>query len=107
MTEPTKSVLKCRKVVRKFREGDSELVVLSGVDLDVRKGEVVARRLKIPNSACANGTTCCHCRVISSSSKVFTRWTSPPGLPITIRFVLTARADAPCAPKGVFGITLP
>jgi lipoprotein-releasing system ATP-binding protein len=42
MTEPTKSVLKCRKVVRKFREGDSELVVLSGVDLDVRAAERVA-----------------------------------------------------------------
>jgi len=42
MTEPTKSVLECRKVVRKFREGDSELVVLSGVDLDVRGAERVA-----------------------------------------------------------------
>ena len=42
MTEPTKSVLECRKVVRKFREGDSELVVLSGVDLDVRAAERVA-----------------------------------------------------------------
>jgi len=42
MTEPTKSVLECRKVVRKFREGSSELVVLSGVDLDVRAAERVA-----------------------------------------------------------------
>jgi lipoprotein-releasing system ATP-binding protein len=42
MTEPTKSVLECRKVVRKFREGSSELVVLSGVDLNVRAAERVA-----------------------------------------------------------------
>ena len=42
MTEPRKSVLECRKVVRKFREGSSELVVLSGVDLDVRAAERVA-----------------------------------------------------------------
>jgi len=42
MTEPTKSVLECCKVVRKFREGSSELVVLSGVDLDVRAAERVA-----------------------------------------------------------------
>lgn len=42
MTEPTRSVLECRKVVRKFREGSSELVVLSGVDLDVRAAERVA-----------------------------------------------------------------
>ena len=42
MTEPTKSVLECRKVVRKFREGSCELVVLSGVDLNVRAAERVA-----------------------------------------------------------------
>ncbi len=42
MTEPTKSVLECRHVVRKFREGSSELVVLSGVDLNVRAAERVA-----------------------------------------------------------------
>ena len=42
MTEPTKSVLECRKVVRKFREGSSELVVLSGVDLNVGAAERVA-----------------------------------------------------------------
>ncbi len=42
MTEPTKSVLQCCKVVRKFREGSSELEVLSGVDLDVRTAERVA-----------------------------------------------------------------
>jgi len=34
--------LECRKVVRKFREGSSELVVLSGVDLNVRAAERVA-----------------------------------------------------------------
>jgi len=42
MTEPTKSVLECCKVVRKFREGSSELVVLSGVDFKVRAAERVA-----------------------------------------------------------------
>jgi lipoprotein-releasing system ATP-binding protein len=42
MTEPIRSVLECRKVVRKFREGSSELVVLSGVDLNVRAAERVA-----------------------------------------------------------------
>jgi lipoprotein-releasing system ATP-binding protein len=42
MTESTRSVLECRKVVRKFREGSSELVVLSGVDLDVRAADRVA-----------------------------------------------------------------
>jgi lipoprotein-releasing system ATP-binding protein len=42
MTEPTKSVLECRKVVRKFREGSSELAVLSGVDLNVQAAERVA-----------------------------------------------------------------
>ena len=42
MTESTRSVLECRKVVRKFREGSSELVVLSGVDLDERAAERVA-----------------------------------------------------------------
>jgi lipoprotein-releasing system ATP-binding protein len=42
MTEPTKSVLECREVVRKFREGSSELTVLNGVDLNVRAAERVA-----------------------------------------------------------------
>ncbi len=35
-------VLECRGVVRRFREGDSELEVLSGVDLAVRAGERLA-----------------------------------------------------------------
>ena len=40
MTE--QSVLQCRGVVRRFREGASELEVLSGVDLDVGPAERVA-----------------------------------------------------------------
>ena len=40
MSEPP--VLQCRAVVRRFREGRSELEVLSGVDLDVRAAERVA-----------------------------------------------------------------
>ena len=39
MTEP---VLECRSVTRRFREGDSMLEVLSGVDLDVGEAERVA-----------------------------------------------------------------
>ena len=35
-------VLECRSVVRRFREGDSMLEVLSGVDLVINKGERVA-----------------------------------------------------------------
>jgi lipoprotein-releasing system ATP-binding protein len=42
MTESTASVLQCRNVVRRFREGSSELEVLSGVDLDVGAAERVA-----------------------------------------------------------------
>jgi len=42
MTESSKSVLRCRGVIRRFREGDSELEVLSGVDLDVGAAERVA-----------------------------------------------------------------
>ena len=42
MTDSQGSVLKCRGVVRKFREGSSELEVLSGVDLDVAAAERVA-----------------------------------------------------------------
>ena len=42
MTEAGSSVLSCRGVVRKFREGGSELEVLSGVDLDVAPAERVA-----------------------------------------------------------------
>ena len=36
------AVLECRSVVRRFREGDSMLEVLSGVDLVINKGERVA-----------------------------------------------------------------
>jgi len=36
------SVLECRAVTRRFREGDSTLEVLSGVDLDVRPAERLA-----------------------------------------------------------------
>ena len=42
MTERKHPVLQCRAVVRRFREGSSELEVLSGVDLDVRAAERVA-----------------------------------------------------------------
>ena len=41
MTDVTASVLSCRGVVRRFREG-SELEVLSGVDLDIAPAERVA-----------------------------------------------------------------
>jgi len=36
------AVLECRSVIRRFREGDSMLEVLSGVDLVINKGERVA-----------------------------------------------------------------
>jgi lipoprotein-releasing system ATP-binding protein len=42
MSEPTDAVLECRSVVRRFREGDSTLEVLSGVDLVVRSAERLA-----------------------------------------------------------------
>jgi lipoprotein-releasing system ATP-binding protein len=42
MTDAPASVLSCRGVVRRFREGRSELEVLSGVDLDVAAAERVA-----------------------------------------------------------------
>jgi len=42
MTRSSRSVLRCRGVVRRFREGGSELEVLSGVDLDVGAAERVA-----------------------------------------------------------------
>lgn len=42
MSEPINAVLECRSVVRRFREGDSTLEVLSGVDLVVRPAERVA-----------------------------------------------------------------
>lgn len=35
-------VLECHSVVKKFREGDGELVVLNGVDLEVMNNETVA-----------------------------------------------------------------
>jgi lipoprotein-releasing system ATP-binding protein len=42
MTDSSNSVLECRKVVRRFREGGAELEVLSGVDLDIGPAERVA-----------------------------------------------------------------
>jgi lipoprotein-releasing system ATP-binding protein len=39
---PTEGVLVCRSIVRQFREGDSTLEVLSGVDLTVREAERLA-----------------------------------------------------------------
>ena len=42
MTDHKQPVLQCRSVVRRFREGSSELEVLSGVDLDVSPAERVA-----------------------------------------------------------------
>ncbi len=42
MSESTDAVLECRAVVRRFREGDSTLEVLSGVDLFVKPAERLA-----------------------------------------------------------------
>ncbi len=42
MNEEANIVLRCRGVVRRFREGDSTLEVLRGVDLDVTPAERVA-----------------------------------------------------------------
>jgi lipoprotein-releasing system ATP-binding protein len=42
MTEQKQTVLKCQSVVRRFREGDSVLEVLSGVDLTIEPAERVA-----------------------------------------------------------------
>lgn len=42
MSDASNTVLECRSVVRRFREGDSTLEVLSGVDLDVRPAERLA-----------------------------------------------------------------
>jgi lipoprotein-releasing system ATP-binding protein len=42
MTDDTRNVLECRNVVRRFREGDSVLEVLRGVDLVVTPAERVA-----------------------------------------------------------------
>ena len=53
MTEATNAVLECRAVVRRFREGDSMLEVLSGVDLVVRPAE----RLAIIGSSGSGKTT--------------------------------------------------
>ncbi len=39
---PTEGVLVCRSIVRRFREGDSTLEVLRGVDLTVREAERLA-----------------------------------------------------------------
>jgi lipoprotein-releasing system ATP-binding protein len=42
MTDHEHTVLRCRAIVRRFREGGSTLEVLSGVDLDVKAAERVA-----------------------------------------------------------------
>lgn len=42
MSDAANAVLECRAVVRRFREGDSTLEVLSGVDLMVRPAERLA-----------------------------------------------------------------
>lgn len=42
MTESNHPVLECRGVVRRFREGDSTLEVLKGIDVQVRPAERVA-----------------------------------------------------------------
>lgn len=42
MTDANHTVLQCRGVTRRFREGDSVLEVLSGVDLEVKAAERVA-----------------------------------------------------------------
>lgn len=42
MNEPAAAVLDCQSIVRRFREGDSTLEVLSGVDLSIRPAERVA-----------------------------------------------------------------
>ena len=42
MTDRRQAVLQCHAVVRRFREGSSELEVLSGVDLEVQAAERVA-----------------------------------------------------------------
>jgi len=42
MTDQKQPVLECRTVVRKFREGSSELEVLSGIELEIQPAERVA-----------------------------------------------------------------
>ena len=53
MTEEQAAVLECRAIVRRFREGDSTLEVLSGADLVVRPAE----RLAIIGSSGSGKTT--------------------------------------------------
>ncbi|MDE0755687.1 MAG: ATP-binding cassette domain-containing protein [Woeseiaceae bacterium] len=53
MTEEQAAVLECRAIVRRFREGDSTLEVLSGADLVVRPAE----RLVIIGSSGSGKTT--------------------------------------------------
>ncbi|MBT5219579.1 MAG: ATP-binding cassette domain-containing protein, partial [Woeseia sp.] len=53
MTEEQVAVLECRAIVRRFREGDSTLEVLSGADLVVRPAE----RLAIIGSSGSGKTT--------------------------------------------------
>lgn len=53
MTEEQAAVLECRSIVRRFREGDSTLEVLSGADLVIRPAE----RLAIIGSSGSGKTT--------------------------------------------------
>lgn len=53
MSKATNVVLECRSIVRRFREGDSTLEVLSGVDLVVKPAE----RLAIIGSSGSGKTT--------------------------------------------------
>lgn len=53
MNEATNAVLECQSIVRRFREGDSMLEVLGGVDLIVRPAE----RLAIIGSSGSGKTT--------------------------------------------------
>jgi lipoprotein-releasing system ATP-binding protein len=42
MSEPVNAVLSCRNLQKTFRQGDYSVPVLTGVDIDVRRGETVA-----------------------------------------------------------------
>jgi lipoprotein-releasing system ATP-binding protein len=42
MSEPVNTVLSCRDLQKIFRQGDYSVPVLTGVDIDVRRGETVA-----------------------------------------------------------------
>jgi len=53
MSETTNTVLECKSIVRRFREGDSTLEVLSGADLVVKPAE----RLAIIGSSGSGKTT--------------------------------------------------